>query len=624
MTGTGVSSSLSAPKSYEITVTAKDASGNNIGHGGDIFFIEITNKWILDIGNNWVSTTGTKQVLSSPIYDKFSDNGDGTYSYTYTVSLDGAITIVIKLATANGLNWVWLNNNSWSGSPYLTNTLSNLEFYNYASTGFISGINESFTGILTSLLLSPKSETFTFYVTHDDGVKILLNSVVKVDKQTYSCACSSTFTATLTSNTYYSLVIYYFQDTGPLGITIEWESPSVTRQIIPSSQYFTTENVGSSPFQISINCLDGYTSSDPSSPTMWVSIWGDGKKVGAEVWDDGNSQNGDGCKGDWSSIETGYVWSGGSSTSKDIWTKCTNGYYQNSSKDKCVSKCGDGLRISEEKWDDGNSQNGDGCKGDWSLIETGYVWSGGSSTSKDVWSKWGRGFYQNDSSNPSICITKWGDGIRAELEMCDDGNVVSGDGWAGDWSKIEDGWVWVGSYFGLTDICLQWDPGYGSDPDYTQCIGSDVPRNVQSLAVASSVAAYSGVSTNLVVTGFSSSSSASSNSFGMINQIQLVIILPLIGAFLPLKIFDYLKSMKTSMFNLSFLPTNNSEGMINIKSWFDFKQSNSYLNLLDLNSGSAFANILTLTTTVWMVVGIHIVFLILYVILRKTNRLIKV
>ena len=108
--------------------------------------------------------------------------------------------------------------------------------------------------------------------------------------------------------------------------------------------------------------------------------------------------------------------------------------------------------------------------------------------------------------------------------------------------------------------------------NYFTCIGAEVPRDVQSLAAASAISAAAGVSSTMLVTMFSSTSSSSSNSFGMINQIQLVILLPLIGAFLPQKIYDYLKSMNASLFNLSFLPQSNSQSLIDFKSWFDFKQ----------------------------------------------------
>ena len=136
----------------------------------ETFFIDITNKWTMDLSNKCIANSRAKQTLASPIYDKFNDNGDGTYSYSYSVSLDGAITIVIKLATGNGLNWNWFKNNGWSGNPYLANTLSTLSFYYITSTQFITGITDKFTGMLVTKLLSSSASIFTFNITHDDGI----------------------------------------------------------------------------------------------------------------------------------------------------------------------------------------------------------------------------------------------------------------------------------------------------------------------------------------------------------------------------------------------------------------------------------------------------------------------
>ena len=282
---------------------------------------------------------------------------------------------------------------------------------------------------------------------------------------------------------------------------------------------------------------------------------------------------------------------------------------------------GDGRRVGSEKWDDANTSSGDGCSSNCASVEASYSWNGGSPTSKDICIKWGKGWYQNDPSNPTYWVTKCGDGIREGSEHCDDGNTVSGDGWAADWMLIESGWSWYGGYFDVTDVWVKWDLGYDPNPDYTTCIGAEVSRDVQALSAAASLSAYLGISSNLILTIFSSSSSSSSNSFGIINQIQLVIIFPLIGPYLPEKIYDYLKSMSTSLFNLNFLPTSNTESTISFKSLFDYKQQNSYLYLLQLKSGSAFVNILDLTTTVGLVIGIHIVLLILFAVLHKLNKL---
>ena len=90
----------------------------------------------------------------------------------------------------------------------------------------------------------------------------------------------------------------------------------------------------------------------------------------------------------------------------------------------CYAIWGDGLKLPEEAWDDGNNYSDDGCSATW-ILETGFIWSGGSISSKD------------------ICLPICGDGIRVKGEECDDHNVISGDGWSSS-CKVEPGYKWTG------------------------------------------------------------------------------------------------------------------------------------------------------------------------------------
>ena len=236
-----------------------------------------------------------------------------------------------------------------------------------------------------------------------------------------------------------------------------------------------------------------------TSPDSWSEIWGDGKRFNliATYWDDGNTSNGDGCSSNWSA-ETGFTWSGGSSTSSDVWSDtCGDGKHYSSlatfwddgntirgdgwnsswsietgwtcsggsstSKDNWNEIWGDGKRFNSLStfWDDGNSINGDGCSSTWS-IETGYTWTGGTSTTSDVW---------ND-----IC----GDGksYSSLVTFCDDGNTTGGDGCSSTWS-IETGWNCSGGTTSTKDTCNKicgdgkrfnslstyWDDGNTSNSD---------------------------------------------------------------------------------------------------------------------------------------------------------------
>ena len=204
-------------------------------------------------------------------------------------------------------------------------------------------------------------------------------------------------------------------------------------------------------------CSTGFYQNDPLYPTTCIAHWGDGIKAGGEKWDDHNNVGGDGWSSDCTTIEAGWVWSGGSLTAKDIWTNWTEGLYQNDAANPTlwVPHWGDGKKAGNEKWDDANTINGDGWSSNWLSIETNYVWSGGSPNTKDTWSFWSSGFYQNDPLNPTTCITHWGDGKRAGDEKWDDANTIDGDGWKGDWSSVEPSWVWSGGNPNSIDTCTQ-------------------------------------------------------------------------------------------------------------------------------------------------------------------------
>ena len=49
VSGSGIAASIEAFKTYTVTVTARDTSNNNVGHVGDIFYIQIKNKWTIDV-----------------------------------------------------------------------------------------------------------------------------------------------------------------------------------------------------------------------------------------------------------------------------------------------------------------------------------------------------------------------------------------------------------------------------------------------------------------------------------------------------------------------------------------------------------------------------------------------
>ena len=178
-----------------------------------------------------------------------------------------------------------------------------------------------------------------------------------------------------------------------------------------------------------------------SGHTSCWSGWGNGLRTGSEEWDDNNSSSGDGCSSN-CTIEDGYIWSGGPITARDAWSLCPAGKYQNYYKSLCVTRCGDGLRVTPEVCDNQNTVNGDGWSSDWLSIETNYFCIGGTWSSKDVCTLWNNGYYFNNSSFPTACVTIWGEGFLVGTEQWDDENAVNGDGWSST-CTIETNKKWV-------------------------------------------------------------------------------------------------------------------------------------------------------------------------------------
>ncbi len=153
----------------------------------------------------------------------------------------------------------------------------------------------------------------------------------------------------------------------------------------------------------------------------------------AENCDDGNTQGGDGCSADCSTIEPNF--------------SCLPGY-------QCVyvHNCGDAVVGGGETCDDGNATPGDGCS-DLCFVETDWICPtpgaacvfdvlcgdsrlGGSETCDDSNTTPGDGCDASCQVEPgwdcsqvgSKCTALCGDSVVVGLEDCDDGNTTAGDG----------------------------------------------------------------------------------------------------------------------------------------------------------------------------------------------------
>ena len=92
----------------------------------------------------------------------------------------------------------------------------------------------------------------------------------------------------------------------------------------------------------------------------------------------------------------------------------------------------------------------------------------------------------------------------------------------------------------------------------------------------------------------------------IINQLQLLMLLLLTGAYIPTDIVKHLCSSQFSTFSFSFIPFNQVPGVEAATEWTHFEQQDHYLDEMGLESGSSLNNNFSLFVTVTVIVPLHL------------------
>lgn len=115
ISGSATSNFLALSK-RTVTVTAKDSSGTNIGAGGDLFYIQITNECTKASNFEWTTVSGADNTIATSIFTEMTDNNDGTYSYSWTPDNEGKLSISAILFNRFTIKGQYYNTQDLSGS----------------------------------------------------------------------------------------------------------------------------------------------------------------------------------------------------------------------------------------------------------------------------------------------------------------------------------------------------------------------------------------------------------------------------------------------------------------------------------------------------------------------------
>lgn len=97
----------------------------------------------------------------------------------------------------------------------------------------------------------------------------------------------------------------------------------------------------------------------------------------------------------------------------------------------------------------------------------------------------------------------------------------------------------------------------------------------------------------------------SSGSFTMLNTVQLLLLLPLIPKYMPQRIIEFMFGMSMCLGTFSFIKFASIFFISDALNWFSVSQSNSYLDVIGLNSQSSFVNTYSMLGFMLVIPFIH-------------------
>jgi hypothetical protein len=151
-----------------------------------------------------------------------------------------------------------------------------------------------------------------------------------------------------------------------------------------------------------------------------------------------------------------------------------------------------------------------------------------------------------------------------------------------------------------SDVWGQWEDGYETRSGKWEQVISKTAGVVRAL---SQTMLAIGIGANVASAILTSSSPQ--GAFSMINQFQMLLLLPLIGAHIPFDIVQIIIGMDFTLFSFNFIPFAKTPGITVFASVLDAEQRNEYLETIGLESESSFVNNLSIVFTVLLTLCAH-------------------
>lgn len=256
-------------QSSDLIVNTNDPASFSVSADGQptlVYQWRLNGSNLTDNANISGSTTPNLFIANAQI----SDAGKYTCLVTNVagsaVSQPMVLTVTFPVADGNGtgLNGDYYSNQlqTFNGQPTLTRLDPQINFdWNTGSPDSLLS-TDRFTVRWSGWVLPKYSQTYTFYATTDDGVRLWVNGQKVIDAWVGRPATESSGAINLIGGQQYPLIMEYFENTGFASAVLSWSSASEAKAVIPATQLF--------PATSPIGSTIGFTQSGTNLVFNWV------------------------------------------------------------------------------------------------------------------------------------------------------------------------------------------------------------------------------------------------------------------------------------------------------------------------------------------------------------------
>ena len=224
----------------------------------DLSNVPSASSWAWDFGD------GATAAGQSPSH---TYAGNGVYNVRLTVTGANGVAATQKnsyIIVGNipvGLQAQYFDNITLSGTPLLR--IDTTVNFNWGTGRPDPSINaDNFSVRWTGQVQPRYSETYTFYTSTDDGVRLWVNDQLLIDKWVDQSTSEWSGTISLLANQQYDIKMEYYEQTGNAVAFLSWSSVSQAKEVIPKSRLYLSDP----PLPITLNSFSGHIS--PQSRTV--------------------------------------------------------------------------------------------------------------------------------------------------------------------------------------------------------------------------------------------------------------------------------------------------------------------------------------------------------------------